>query len=101
MPGWNFADVFNVVAQEIPDRPALIQGSRLVSWKELDHRAEALARFLAAAGLERQDKVAQYLHNTTEYLESVLGASKALSSRSIPIFVMAPMNSPISGTTAM
>jgi acyl-CoA synthetase (AMP-forming)/AMP-acid ligase II len=76
MPGWNFADVFDVVAREIPDAPALIHGSRTLTWAELDRRAEALARFLAASGLERQDKVTQYLHNSVEYIESLIGCFK-------------------------
>ena len=76
MAGWNFAVIFSVVAQEIPDGVALIQGPRRVTWKELDARAAAIAAFLAAKGLQRQDKVAQYLHNTPEYLESVIACFK-------------------------
>ena len=76
MPGWNFASVFSVVAAEIPASIALVHGTRRVAWRELDARAEAIARHLAAAGLRRQDKVAQYLHNTPEYLESVIACFK-------------------------
>jgi acyl-CoA synthetase (AMP-forming)/AMP-acid ligase II len=47
------------------------------SWAEFDRRAGGLARFLADAGLERQDKVAQYLYNCNEYLESVFASMKA------------------------
>ncbi|MGE4242052.1 AMP-binding protein [Ramlibacter sp.] len=72
MPGWNFADIFKVVAEEIPDRPALVHGPRTLTWREIDARTGALARHLAAAGLPRQAKVAQYLYNTPEYLESLL-----------------------------
>ena len=76
MPGWNFADVFSVVAEEIPDSVALIHGTRRLTWRELDRRAAILARYLAANGLQRQDKVAQYLHNTPEYLESIIACFK-------------------------
>jgi acyl-CoA synthetase (AMP-forming)/AMP-acid ligase II len=76
VPGWNFASVFSVVAQQIPDAVALIQGPRSVTWSQLDVRAGAIARYLAANGLGRQDKVAQYLHNTPEYLESILACFK-------------------------
>jgi fatty-acyl-CoA synthase len=72
MAGWNFADIFTVVADEILASPALIQGSRRVTWKELDTRADSIARYLAANGVQHQDKVTQYLHNTPEYLESVI-----------------------------
>lgn len=76
MAGWNFAEIFDVVAREIPDAVALIHGPRRITWRELDPRATSIARFLAAAGLKRQDKVAQYLHNTPEYLESIVACFK-------------------------
>src|SRR3984957_4090734 len=71
MPGWNIADVFEVVAATVPTSPALIQGGRVRSWRELDHRAGQVAAFLAARGLVRQDKVVQYLRQSPEYLETL------------------------------
>jgi acyl-CoA synthetase (AMP-forming)/AMP-acid ligase II len=72
MTSWNFSDIYAVVASEIPDAVALIQGDRKVIWSDLDRRSTAIAACLVAAGVGRQDKVAQYLHNCTEYLESAL-----------------------------
>ena len=77
MPGWNIADVFEVVAAAVPASPALIQGDRTLSWHELDTRAGQVAAYLAAQGLRRQDKVVQYLRNCPEYLESFAAALKA------------------------
>jgi acyl-CoA synthetase (AMP-forming)/AMP-acid ligase II len=74
MDSWNFSDIYAVVAREIPDAVALIHGDRKVIWSDLDRRTTALAAFMVGAGLERQEKVAQYLYNTTEYLESALAA---------------------------
>jgi len=74
---WNFADLFEAVAAAVPDRPAHIQGNRVVPWSELDRRAEALADDLLSAGLGHQSKVACYLHNGNEYLEVVYAACKA------------------------
>lgn len=74
MTGWNFSDIFATVAAEIPDAVALIQGDRKVTWRELDPRSTALAAFLVRAGLKQQDKVAQYLYNAPEYLESMLAS---------------------------
>jgi acyl-CoA synthetase (AMP-forming)/AMP-acid ligase II len=75
--GWNLADVWTAIARRIPDAPAQQQGDRSISWGELDRRANGLARFLLDAGVAEQDKVAQYLYNCPEYLESVFGAFKA------------------------
>ena len=77
MSGWNFADVWEVVAEAIPDAPALIHGDRVVSWSQFERRADGIGRALLALGVERQDKVAQYLYNGPEYLESIFGIWKA------------------------
>jgi acyl-CoA synthetase (AMP-forming)/AMP-acid ligase II len=74
---WNFADLWEVVARQQRNAPALIQGARVVSWAELDRRADAVAAALLDAGLGRQGKVAQYLYNGPEYLESLFAAMKA------------------------
>lgn len=71
---WNFSDIYAAVAEEIPDAVALVQGDRKRVWCDLDRRTTALAAFLVAAGLQRQDKVAQYLCNSLEYLESALAS---------------------------
>src|SRR5438105_7953729 len=75
--GWNFADVWEVVADMQPDKPATVHGGRRSTWGEFDRRADGVARALLDAGVERQDKVAQYLYNGPEYLESVTACMKA------------------------
>jgi acyl-CoA synthetase (AMP-forming)/AMP-acid ligase II len=74
---WNFADVWEVVAQQVPDAPALIHGETVVDWRTFDARADGVAAALLDAGLGRQNKVAQYLTNGPEYLESVFATWKA------------------------
>ncbi len=75
--GWNLADVWTAIAGRIPDALAQQQGDRSTTWADFDRRANGLARFLLDAGRAEQDKVAQYLYNSPEYLESVFGAFKA------------------------
>jgi fatty-acyl-CoA synthase len=77
MPGWNFADIWETVAAQVPDDPAQIQGARRVSWADFDRRANGVAQHLLDAGVAEQDKVAQYLYNCPEYMESVYAAFKA------------------------
>ncbi len=73
---WNYADVWEVVADVQPDAPALSQGGRRLTWSEMDHRADGVARWLLGLGVEHQDKVALYLYNCPEYLEATFGATK-------------------------
>ncbi|MDQ3145354.1 MAG: AMP-binding protein [Actinomycetota bacterium] len=77
MPGWNIADVWEAVADAQPDAPAQVQGGRRSTWRDFDRRADGVASTLLALGVARQDKVAQYLYNCPEYLESLYGAWKA------------------------
>jgi 3-oxocholest-4-en-26-oate---CoA ligase len=76
MAGWNIADILDVVAREIPASPAIIQGPRVVSFASLDLRAAAVAAYLTGHGIPRQAKVAQYLRNCPEYLESIVACFK-------------------------
>src|SRR5699024_6745755 len=75
--GWNFAEVWETIAEEIPDAPAQVQGERRFTWRDFDVRANGVARTLLDAGVVEQDKVAHYLYNCPEYLESMFGIWKA------------------------
>ncbi|MEY2438147.1 MAG: 3-oxocholest-4-en-26-oate---CoA ligase, partial [Acidimicrobiaceae bacterium] len=77
MPGWNFADVWEVVAEALPDAPAQVQGDRRSTYAELDRRADGIALAFLDGGAKQQDKVALYLYNGPEYLESMFAAFKA------------------------
>ena len=76
MPGWCFADVWEVVAECIPDAPAQIQGDRQVSWRDFDRRADGIAQALLDGGAREGDKAAHYLYNCPEYMESLFGMFK-------------------------
>ena len=77
MPGWNFADVWEVIAEQIPEAPALVHGDRHITWSEFDRRANGVAAALLDQGAVEQDKVAQYLYNAPEYIESMFAGFKA------------------------
>jgi 3-oxocholest-4-en-26-oate---CoA ligase len=74
---WNFADVWEVVADVRGDALAVAQGATRLTWRELESRADRVAAALIAGGLGHQAKVAQYLYNCPEYLESLFAAFKA------------------------
>jgi AMP-binding enzyme len=65
---WNFADICEAIARRVPERPAQMQGGRVITWRELDSRVNALAADFLQAGLTHQSKVVCYLHNCPEYL---------------------------------
>ena len=77
MTAWIFADVWEAIAAAQPQRPALIQGERVVSWGRFDARADGLAAHLVESGLTPEAKVAAYLYNGPEYMETYYAAFKA------------------------
>jgi 3-oxocholest-4-en-26-oate---CoA ligase len=80
----NLATVWENVATQVPDAPALIHPGRHVTWRELEERAARLAGHLAARGVGHDSKVALYMHNRPEYLESTFAAFKV---RAVPVNV--------------
>jgi len=76
MTEWNYADVWEAVADLLPDEEALIQGERVLTWGEVDRRADGLGRWLLGRSAVHQDKVALYLTNSPEYLEATFAAFK-------------------------
>ena len=74
---WNYANLWESVAKATPDRPALIHGDKTIAWKEFDRRANALAKVMVEAGVAKQSKVAAYLYNGPEYIETYFAAFKA------------------------
>jgi 3-oxocholest-4-en-26-oate---CoA ligase len=77
MTEWNFADVWEAIAERFPDAPALGEPGRETRWRDFDSRADGVAGALLDAGLGHQAKVAQYLFNDPAYLESVFACFKA------------------------
>jgi len=76
MTDWNYADVWEVVADVQPTAVAVTQGERKLRWDEFDRGADGVAQFLLDLGVARQDKVAVYLYNSPEYIQATFGAMK-------------------------
>lgn len=72
----NLADLFEVVAEEVPDRLALASGGVHRTFGELDRRANQIARHLQAGGVGKDGKVAIYAWNRVEWVEALLAAYK-------------------------
>src|SRR3954451_10064940 len=77
MPGWNYAAVWDGIAEIVRERDAVVCGERRITWAEFARRATRLARHLEQrAGLRSGDKVAIDLTNRNEYLETFFAALK-------------------------
>lgn len=45
MGTWNLADIWEMVADELPDADCLVHGTHRRTWAEVDRRADGVARF--------------------------------------------------------
>jgi len=81
---WHLAEMWEAVADAVPDAPAVINGAGRRSWRAYEDRAARIASALAAAGHGRDSKVAVYAYNSNEFLEAYFAAFKL---RGVPVNV--------------
>jgi 3-oxocholest-4-en-26-oate---CoA ligase len=81
---FNLADLFEGVADAVPDRVALYAEGRTLTYRELDRRANRLAHHFTAAGVKAGDHVGCHMMNGVEYLETMIALMKI---RAVPINV--------------
>lgn len=84
MPELHWATLWEHYADAVPDADAVVQGDRRRTWAQLDDRASRLAGALKAAGVSEGARVAQYLFNGPEYVESFNAIVKG---RGVPVNV--------------
>src|ERR1700730_14846432 len=76
-------DTIEAHVRERGDAAALV-GERVLTWRELDRRANRVARALAARGIGAGDRVAVGLRNSIEYFE-LIGAAGRLGATVLPL----------------
>ena len=80
----NIADLFELVADVIPEREALVCGNSRSTFAELEERANQMAHVLTGKGVKAGDHVGLHLYNCNEYMEGMLACFKI---RAVPINV--------------
>jgi fatty-acyl-CoA synthase len=79
---FNLADLFELVVDTVPDRPALVAGPVRLTYRQLDERANRFANHLAAAGIPTGAHVGILSYNRAEWAEAMIGCYKA---RTVPV----------------
>jgi 3-oxocholest-4-en-26-oate---CoA ligase len=83
-PHYNFADLFELAADKVPDRTALVDTRRRLTYRELDERSTRLANTFLADGIKAGDHVGIYGTNCIEWVEAMFALYKM---RAVPINV--------------
>jgi acyl-CoA synthetase (AMP-forming)/AMP-acid ligase II len=73
---YNFADLFEMAADKVPDRVALIDKRRQTTYRELDERATRFAHALRDAGVQAGDHVGILATNCIEWVEAMYAIYK-------------------------
>jgi acyl-CoA synthetase (AMP-forming)/AMP-acid ligase II len=73
---FNFADMFEHAVDAVPDKIALVEGDRRLTYRELDEQTNRLARHLMGAGIGAGDHIGVYGYNSLEWVIAMLGALK-------------------------
>jgi acyl-CoA synthetase (AMP-forming)/AMP-acid ligase II len=81
---FNLADVWEAVSDRVPERTAAVCDGTRRTYAELEERANRLAHWMVARGVEPHQHVGLYLTNGIEYLEAMLACFKI---RAVPINV--------------
>ncbi|MGW4715499.1 acyl-CoA synthetase [Nocardia sp. NPDC004260] len=74
---YNIADLVEHAIDLMPDRVALADDGREVTYAQLEERANSLAHYLQEQGVQPGDKVGIYSRNTIEAVEAMVAIFKA------------------------
>ena len=80
----DFASVWEMISDIIPDNDALISGDEVISWRGYDLKSSKIATALTDAGLSANSKAGLYLNNSNEYL---IGQNAIFKIGGVPINV--------------
>jgi acyl-CoA synthetase (AMP-forming)/AMP-acid ligase II len=73
---YNLADLYEAIADAVPDNIALASGDVHHTYADLDKRANRLAHYLQSRGIGAGDHVGLHLFNGHEFVEAILALFK-------------------------
>jgi long-chain acyl-CoA synthetase len=69
-------EYLRIHANRTPDKPAIINYGREISYKELDESSDKFANYLLELGLQKGDRVGLFLGNSPQYIIAHFGVQK-------------------------
>ena len=72
-----FPEIVALHGKWLGAKPAVVDGERVLSWRDFDLGTNRVANGLHALGVQRGDRVVVLMHNSLEMLEAIWGILKA------------------------
>ncbi len=76
MKSYQIADLFEAIADAVPDNEAVVCDGVRITYAELDRRSTRLANFFRSRGLGKGDHIGTYMYNGIEYVTTMIAAFK-------------------------
>ena len=76
-------------ASRFPERPAIVEGDRVVTYADVDRRANQVAQLLVSEGVKVGDRIGLFIDKSVEAVVGIYGALKA-GAAYVPLDVRAP-----------
>ena len=76
MESYQIADLFEAIADAVPENEAIVCDGVRITYAELDRRATRLANFLRSHGIGGGDHIGTYMYNSVEYVTTMIAAFK-------------------------
>jgi non-ribosomal peptide synthetase component F len=77
LPGRRIHELFETLAALVPGTPAVVAEAEVITYGELDRRANRLARYLRSLGLATEERVAVALESSPEAVVALVAVWKA------------------------
>jgi len=72
-----FPEIITLHGKWLGDKPAVVDGDRVFTWREFDARSNRVAHGLRQLGVGRGERVLVLMHNSAEMLEAIWGILKS------------------------
>eukprot|EP00054_Salpingoeca_dolichothecata_P011596 m.64349 g.64349 ORF g.64349 m.64349 type:complete len:1290 (+) comp19542_c0_seq1:69-3938(+) len=70
-------DILTKKATEHPEKPFVIHGKRVFTYKDIEERSNRVANFLVKNGIQPEERVALYAHRSTALVAGIMGILKS------------------------
>ncbi|MHB9139156.1 MAG: AMP-binding protein, partial [Victivallaceae bacterium] len=75
--GSQIPQLFADIARQYPDRIALVEGGKTLTYRELDKLSDSIAAGLIAQGVKANDTVGVFIDRSNNYVTAILAALKS------------------------